>query len=84
VSPKKFLSKYPSGKVTRSSRDYGKIFVCRRGCNTRTATYTEEFVWEDIYKGHEGDIFALIERVQSETKATRKKRGGEGQEYEPV
>jgi origin recognition complex subunit 1 len=85
VSPKNFLSKYPSGKVPRSSRDHGKIFICRRGCNTRTATYTEEFVWEDIYKGQEEDIFALIERVQSGTKATRKRRGGEErQEYEPV
>ncbi|KAH0555636.1 hypothetical protein GP486_006421 [Trichoglossum hirsutum] len=83
MSPKKFLSKYPDGRVPRSSRDYGKIFVCRRGCNTRTATYTEEFVWEDIYEGHEEDIFALIERVQSETKATRKRRGEEGKEYEP-
>ncbi|KAH0545004.1 hypothetical protein FGG08_000930 [Glutinoglossum americanum] len=83
VSPKTLLSEYPNGKVPRSSRDYGKIFVCRRGCNTRTATYTEEFIWEDIYTGQEEDIFALIERVRSGTKATRKVRGEERQEYEP-
>ncbi|KAL9126174.1 MAG: hypothetical protein Q9217_004736 [Psora testacea] len=97
LSQQAFLARYPSGKVPRSSKDYGKIFVCRRGCNTRTAIYTEEFVWEDIYGG-EDDIAELIQRVQSQTKVTRKKRkrferdeeeeeeGGEedlGDSYEP-
>lgn len=70
-----FISRFPTGKVPKSSRDYGKIFVCRRGCNTRTATYTEEFDWEDIYGGSQQDIYALIQRVKSETKATRSRRG---------
>lgn len=73
VSAESFRSKYPSGKVPRSSTDYGKIFICRRGCNTRTATYTEEFVWEDIYQSAE-DILPLIERVQNQTKPTRKRK----------
>lgn len=73
VSPDIFQSKYPSGRVPRTSKDYGKIFICRRGCNTRTATYTEEFSWEDIYKGAE-DLDSLVERVQSQTKATRKRK----------
>ena len=73
VSPDAFRAKYPTGKIPRSSRDHGKIFVCRRGCNTRTTTYTEEFIWEDIYQGAE-DILALIDRVQSQTKATRKRK----------
>jgi hypothetical protein len=30
-------------------------------------------VWEDIFRGTEEDIANLIERVNSETKATRKK-----------
>ncbi|KAL8722413.1 MAG: hypothetical protein Q9225_001092 [Loekoesia sp. 1 TL-2023] len=73
VSAETFRQKYPSGKVPRSSKDYGKIFVCRRGCNTRTATYTEEFVWEDIYHGAE-DLLDLIDHVKSQTKATRKRK----------
>lgn len=73
VSPRTYQSLYPSGKVPRSSKDYGKIFICRRGCNTRTATYTDEFVWEDIYKRFE-DLDALVERVQSQTKSTRKRK----------
>lgn len=72
VSPEAFHKQYPSGHVKKSSRDYGKIFVCRRGCNTRTTTYTPEFKWEEIYDGPE-DIPTLIELVESQTKATRKR-----------
>lgn len=73
VSAEAFKAKYPSGKVPRSSRDYGKVFICRRGCNTRTATYTGEFVWEDIYSGA-ADLHDLIDHVKSQTKATRKRK----------
>lgn len=69
-----FQDKFPTGKVPKSSRDHGKVFVCRRGCNTRTATYTDEFTWEDIYRGPD-DISNLVELVKNGTKATRKGRG---------
>lgn len=72
MSVEAFQKAYPQGKVPRNSVDHGKVFVCRRGCNTRTATYTEEFVWEDIYSGA-ADIQRLIELVKSGTKATRRK-----------
>ena len=75
MSPATYLSRYPSGRVPRGAKDYGKIFVCRRGCNTRTATYTQEFDWEKIYSGTAEDILNLIERVKKETKATRNRRG---------
>ena len=65
-----FLSKFPSGKIPRHYPEFGKTFVCRRGCNTRTATYTDEFVWEDMYRGGD-DVFDLIERVEKGTKAVR-------------
>lgn len=73
VSLETFHSKYPTGQVKKSSKDYGKIFVCRRGCNTRTATYTEEFEWEGVYNG-EKDIPSLTQLVESQTKATRKRQ----------
>lgn len=73
LSQQAFLERWPSGKVPKSSKDFGKVFVCKRGCSTRTATYTEEFLWEDVFGGAE-DLPALIERVKGETKATRKKR----------
>ncbi|KAF5550350.1 origin recognition complex subunit 1 [Fusarium phyllophilum] len=68
-----FLARYPQGKVPRNDPDFGKVFVCRRGCNTRTATYTDEFLWEEIYGG-EHDLFALMDRVKTGTKATRRRR----------
>ncbi|KAL9600129.1 MAG: hypothetical protein Q9219_003385 [cf. Caloplaca sp. 3 TL-2023] len=61
VSAETFRQKYPSGKVPRLSKDY--------------ATYTEEFVWEDIYHGA-GDLLDLIDHVKNQTKATRKRKRG--------
>ncbi|KAI9829807.1 MAG: Origin recognition complex, subunit 1 [Phylliscum demangeonii] len=65
------------GLGAKTAHDRGKVFVCRRGCNTRTATYTQEFVWENVYQGRASDIYRMIERVQRETKATRKRRRDE-------
>lgn len=73
MSLEAFQKAYPNGKVPRSSRDHGKVFVCRRGCNTRTATYTEDFIWEEIFRGA-GDIHKLITLVKNGTKATRRGR----------
>lgn len=73
MSLEAFLAAYPSDKIPRQSPDHGKTFVCRRGANTRTATYTEEFIWEDIYKGGQ-DVHDLIEMVKNNTKATRRPR----------
>ena len=83
VSAETFKSKHPSGKVPRSSKDYGKIFICRRGCNTRTATYTDEFDWGNTYQSAD-DILALIERVQTQTKATRKRKRGDVANEDPA
>jgi origin recognition complex subunit 1 len=65
---------HPTGQVKKSSKDYGKVFICRRGCNTRTTTYTPEFVWSEVYKGAD-DIDALVQLVESQTKATRRGAG---------
>ncbi|KAJ4424765.1 Origin recognition complex, subunit 1 [Gnomoniopsis sp. IMI 355080] len=72
MSLEAFHKAYPQGKIPRNSKDYGKVFVCRRGCNTRTTTYTDEFSWEEVYQGVE-DVQKLIELVKSGTKATRRK-----------
>ncbi|KAK2045845.1 ATPase [Colletotrichum somersetense] len=71
LSHQEFFSKYPSGKVPRTSPDHGKTFICRRACNTRTATYTDEFVWEDVYEASEQGVYDLIEFVKSHTKSSR-------------
>jgi origin recognition complex subunit 1 len=72
MSYDRFIQKYPKGVVPRKSRDHGKIFVCRRGCNTRTATYTDEFSWDKIYTGGD-DLGDLIYLIKTQTKATRKR-----------
>ncbi|KAF1837607.1 P-loop containing nucleoside triphosphate hydrolase protein [Decorospora gaudefroyi] len=73
LSVERYQELYPTG-VKKSSKDHGKVFVCRRGCNTRTTTYTPEFKWEDIYNGAE-DIQSLVNLVESQTKATRRGPG---------
>ena len=77
MSLPRFQSLYTTRKVTTRSKDLGKVFVVRRGCNVRTATYTEEFLWEDVYKGA-GDVESLIAKIKAETKATRSKRKRQG------
>ncbi|KUI63149.1 Origin recognition complex subunit 1 [Cytospora mali] len=73
MSLEEFQKAFPNGKVPRNSNYYGKVFVCRRGCNIRTASYTDEFVWEDVYQGVD-DIMPLIELVEMGTKATRRRK----------
>lgn len=73
VSHLDFAAKYPNGKIPRQNRAYGKTFICRRGCNQRTATYTDEFVWEDVYHGPQ-DIETLQNLVQTQTIQTRKRK----------
>ncbi|KAF6806565.1 origin recognition complex subunit [Colletotrichum plurivorum] len=76
LSPKEFAHRYPSKKVPRSSPDYAKVFICRRGCNTRTATYTDEFIWEDLYQPNGTGVQNLIEFVKSHTKSTKSRQIG--------
>jgi origin recognition complex subunit 1 len=75
MSKKMFDKKYPTGKIQKKAKGYGKTFICRRGCNTRNATYTEEFIWEDIYHGTAEDVERLTERLKAETTLTRKSGG---------
>ncbi|CAK3891514.1 related to origin recognition complex subunit 1 [Lecanosticta acicola] len=73
VSETEFNRMYPSGKVPRSSKAYGKTFVCRRGVNAKTTTYTEEFNWYDVYRGKQ-DMDNLVELVESQTTKTRRRK----------
>ena len=72
MSAERFSQQYPAGKVHWSSPGYNKTFICRRGCNTRTATYTPEFIWEDIYRGREQDVAELVQFVKRGTQSTRR------------
>lgn len=74
MSQGKFDSLYPSGKVPKNSKDFGKVFTCRRGANIKTATYTEEFNWEDAFKSRREDMDGLSELVESQTVKTRRRK----------
>ncbi|KAL3420755.1 ATPase [Phlyctema vagabunda] len=74
LSTKVFEAQFPTGQIPRKSSAYGKTYMCRRGCNTRTTTYTAEFDWEERYRGTEEDKDALLQWLKEETKATKRKR----------
>ncbi|KAI6854302.1 P-loop containing nucleoside triphosphate hydrolase protein [Hortaea werneckii] len=73
LSHDEFSKKYPTGKVPKGSKNFGKTFVCRRGANTRTATYTDEFKWEELYHGKDS-LPTLLQVVEQQTVKTRKRR----------
>ncbi|KAG0138536.1 P-loop containing nucleoside triphosphate hydrolase protein [Tuber indicum] len=72
LSPQKYNQEYPNG-VQKKSKEYGKVFVCRRGCNPRTATYTSEFIWEDFWKGRDTNIASVGGMVYNGTKVVKRK-----------
>jgi origin recognition complex subunit 1 len=67
MSPSEYTRKFPTNKISRPAKDAEKAFVCRRGCNTRTATYSDDFVWEDIFTGTEDSVYNLIKFVKTTT-----------------
>ena len=79
MSQQEFLQRYPNGKIPRNSPGYNKTFICRRGCNTRTSTYTEEFLWEDVYSAKKNGVADLLELVRSGTRSTRRRRNRDDQ-----
>ncbi|EKD16003.1 origin recognition complex subunit 1 [Drepanopeziza brunnea f. sp. 'multigermtubi' MB_m1] len=82
LSEKAFNMKYPTGKISKRDKEYGKTYICRRGCDTRTATYTKEFEWETIKHSTEEEVVQLHDRIKSETKSTVKKRRGQKRKME--
>ncbi|KAL2889724.1 Origin recognition complex subunit 1 [Ceratocystis lukuohia] len=71
MSEASYRKSFPTGKISRSSPHYGKTFICRRGCNMRTTTYTNVFVWENMYRGFR-DLKSLLQYVTEGTKLSRK------------
>lgn len=70
-----FYAKYPDGKPPKNKAElaeYNKCIVCRRGVSQVQGRYTEEFVWEDVYR--EDNIYELISLVKDGLKAARKRK----------
>lgn len=75
MSEKVFNSTYPKGAIPKKSKQYGKTFICRRGLNSKTTTYTDEIVWEGLKHSDNEEVIQLIEFVDAATKgATTRKR----------
>ena len=78
MSPEVYTSKYPKG-VPRKSKDYGKTFICRRGCEYLRGVFTPDFRWEERYRYDEESMQKLSEWIDSNTKVkkTRKRKFGD-------
>lgn len=75
MSKEAFYRLYPGGKQPKgraAAARYGKTIICRRGVKQRTLTYTEDFCWEEKYKGPE-DLLVLIDWIKDQTKGKRKR-----------
>ena len=73
-----FFAKYPNGAPPKGKEqlsDYNKCIVCRRGVNQLQGRYTEEFVWEDVYR--EDRIFDLIAMIKDGLKKAKKRKHGD-------
>jgi len=78
-----FFSQYPGGAPPKSKSAanlYAKTILCRRGVKQRTLRFSEEMVWDELYKGPE-DLLALINWVKDQTKGKRPPREGD-RDYE--
>lgn len=76
MSEKAFKKKYPTGKIPKKSLDQGKTFICRRGCNTQSSIYTEEFDWETLKHSTPEDVEKLVDWIKSGTQSTKKRKPG--------
>jgi origin recognition complex subunit 1 len=77
MSKDAFYAKYPNGappKDKAARAEYNKCIVCRRGVNQLQGKYTEEFIWEDVYKEDEQSVYTLIDMVKTGLKTAKKRK----------
>ncbi|KAI9928828.1 hypothetical protein ASPWEDRAFT_49033 [Aspergillus wentii DTO 134E9] len=75
MSKDAFFAKYPDGAPPKNKEDlaeYNKCIICRRGVNQLQGRYTDEFVWEDVYR--EDRIFDLIDMIKDGLKMAKKRK----------
>ncbi|PWY81980.1 P-loop containing nucleoside triphosphate hydrolase protein [Aspergillus heteromorphus CBS 117.55] len=75
MSKDAFFAKYPDGAPPKAKEDlaeYNKCIVCRRGVNQLQGRYTDEFVWENVYR--EDRIFDLINMIKDGLKGAKKRK----------
>ena len=70
-----FYARYPNGvppKGKEELAEYNKCIICRRGVNQVQGRYTDEFIWENVYR--EDRIFDLIDMIKDGLKAEAAKK----------
>ncbi|KAL4790222.1 P-loop containing nucleoside triphosphate hydrolase protein [Aspergillus venezuelensis] len=75
MSKDAFFARYPDGAQPKAKDDlaeYNKCIVCRRGVSQLQGRYTEEFVWEDVYK--QDQIHELVDMIKDGLKAAKKRK----------
>ncbi|KAF7860808.1 hypothetical protein EAF04_008326 [Stromatinia cepivora] len=74
LSEEAFKAKYPTGKIPRNRKENGKTFICRRGLHSKSVTYTDEFVWEEVYRNTEESVEKLIEKIENSIPNNKRKK----------
>lgn len=70
MSKDDFFKKYPNGEMPKSksaANKFSKTIMCRRAIKQRNMVFSEEFVWNDLYKGAES-LLELLDWIQEHTK----------------
>jgi origin recognition complex subunit 1 len=86
MSKDAFFARYPNGippKDKAELAEYQKCIVCRRGVNQLQGKYTEEFLWEDVYKGDEASVYSLIELIKTGLKTAKKRKAADDDVRKP-
>lgn len=69
LSKDAYFAKYPEGKQPKSNAaasEFAKTIFCRRAVKQRTVRFTDEFVWQELYRGEE-DLLNLIDWIKQQT-----------------
>ncbi|KAI9644476.1 Origin recognition complex, subunit 1 [Ciborinia camelliae] len=74
LSEEAFKAKFPTGKIPRNRKENGKTFICRRGLHSKSVTYTDEFIWEDVYHNTEESVEQLIEKIDNSIPNNKRKK----------
>lgn len=75
MSKDAFYARYPNGAPPKGKdalAEYNKCIICRRGVNQLQGRYTDEFIWEDVYR--EDRVFDLIDKIKDGLKAAKKRK----------
>lgn len=70
LSKSDFYTTFPNGEPPKSKsaqNKFAKTILCRRAVKQRNMAFSEEFTWNDLYKGPQS-LLDLLEWIQEQTK----------------